>query len=265
MGISLLRGRVFEPGDNATAPRVVIVNRAMAERFWPGRDALGRTLTYTARGQSGSRTIVGIVDDVHHFGPDRAAEPEFYTPQGQPPTFRRMAVVLRSDVEPAALTTAIRAQVRDLDGEVPIFNVRTLDDLLDRSVGAQRFRTLLMSIFALLALVLAGVGVYGVTAYAMTQRRREIGIRMALGGQRAAVRRFLLAQSLRPIAAGVVIGVAGAYVASQWLATLLFEIAPRDVITFSSVPALLGGIAVLAGYLPARRATCLDPIDALRE
>jgi putative ABC transport system permease protein len=264
MGIPVLRGRAVSERDTGAAPRVVLINDTMARQFWPGDDPVGRTMTYASRGQGDSRTIVGVVADVKHFGMDRDAPPEFYTPQTQPPSYHSMSIVLRTSGDPAAIVAAARAQVAAMDREIPAYAIRTLADLVEESTAQPRFRTMLLAAFAALALVLAVIGVYGVIAYAVSQRTQEIGVRMALGALRADVLRLVIADSLRPILIGVGAGLVAAFFLTRLIATLLFQVQPHDVATFVSVPLLLVSAALVATYIPARRAARVDPVRALR-
>ncbi|HVT61428.1 MAG TPA: ABC transporter permease [Thermoanaerobaculia bacterium] len=265
MGIPLLAGRAFGPGDGEKAPRVVIINQAMARRFWPGENPLGKTLTYEGRRQGDSRRIVGIVGDDRHFGLDREPDPEFYTPQPQQPSYHAMALVIRTGATSrATLLREVRRELAALDPRVPLFGVRTLDDLVGAAVAAPRLRTLLLGAFAALALLLAMVGIYGVLAFTAGRRTHEIGIRKALGAQDRAVRRLLLRETMAPAAAGIGIGLLAALPAGRLLSSLLFGMTANDPAVIAAAALALAATALLASYLPARRASRIAPLAALR-
>src|SRR6185295_3121497 len=248
MRIPLVRGRLFTAADSAQAPtRVVVVNEAFARRFFPGEDPIGRRIIYTSRRQNDPRTIVGIIGDVHHFGLDAAAAPEFYTPEPQPPSYHAMTIVLRVQGDPLAILPAVRADVRALAPTAPLYNVRTLDSLRDASVSAARFRTLLLALFAGLALVLAIVGTYGVISLAVAERRQEMGIRLALGAARSDILRLVLAGGLQPLAGGAALGLGGGFLLSRAVSGLLFKVTPADPVTF----AIAGAVILAAGLAAA--------------
>jgi putative ABC transport system permease protein len=236
----------------------------MARTFFAGEDPIGRRIIYSSRGQNDSREIVGLVGDVHHFGMQREPAPEFYTPQGQPPSYHGMTVVMRAQGSPVRLVPAIRTVARSLEPHAPLYNVRTMEQLVGKSVADERLRTWLLSLFAGLALLLAVVGTYGVLSMAVAHRTREMGIRLALGADRSDVVRLVVGQGLRPIAAGIVLGMAGSLALSQSLSGLLFNVSALDPLTFVVVPALIAGSGVIAAWLPARRACRVDPVTALR-
>jgi putative ABC transport system permease protein len=265
MRIPVVRGRVFTPADTAAASRVIVVNEAFARRFFPGEDPIGRRVIYTSRRQNDPRTIVGIIGDVHHFGLDAAAPAEFYTPEPQPPSYHGMTVVLRVQGDPAAVLPAVRAGVRALAPDAPLYNVRTLDELVDASVSAARFRTVLLALFAGLALVLAVVGTYGVMSLAVSERRQEMGIRLALGAARSDILRLVLSGGLQPLAAGAALGLAGGVLLSHGVTGLLFNITAADPATFAIAAAVILVAGLAAAWLPAHRACRVDPAIALRQ
>ena len=259
MGIPLRRGRLFTSRDDGKAPRVAVINEAMARTFFPGEDPLGKHLKY-----GDSREIVGIVGNVRHFAVAEEPKPEYYFPFSQEDLSEYTLVVTGSG-DPAPLLAPVRSAVRDLDKDLALSNVRTIADLVDRSVAQPRFRALLLGAFAGLALALAAVGIYGLTSHAVAQRTREIGIRIALGARRSDVLAMIVGDGLRPVGVGMAVGLAGTFALTRLIASLLFGVKPVDLSTFTAVSAVLGVVTLLACYLPARRATRIDPAVALRD
>ena len=264
MGIPLVKGRLLTERDDEQAPRVVLINETMARAFFAGEDPVGRRIVYSSRRQNDSREIVGVVGDVRHFGMAREPTPEFYTPQGQPPSYHGMTIVLRAQGSPSLLVPAVRAEARAIEPDAPLYNIRTLEQLVGRSVADERLRTWLLSLFAGLALLLAVIGTYGVLSMAVAQRTREMGIRLALGADRSDVIRLVVGQGLRPIAVGIALGVAGSLALSRSVSGLLFNVSAVDPLTFAVVPVMIAGSGVIAAWLPARRACRVDPATALR-
>jgi putative ABC transport system permease protein len=265
LGVPLLRGRDFTPGDAAGAPEVAIVNRTMAVTLFAGEDPIGRRLKLGDPGPGSPWvTIVGVVGDVKYTGLDRPPEPTLYTPYEQNLWWPTMFLIVRSSIDPAGLSESIRAQVAGLDPLLPVSRVRTMEELLEQSVAAPRFRTMLLGIFATTALLLAAVGIYGVLSYAVGQRTREIGIRMALGARRPQVLSLVLGQAMAQTGLGVAIGLAAAVALSRVLAGLLFGVDPIDPATFGAVTLVMAAAALLAAGVPALRATRVDPAVALR-
>ncbi len=263
LGIPLLKGRTFTDADNEQAPSVAVVNDALARRLWPGEDALGKEMPLMGGPANQKMTIVGVVGNYHHGGPGESVESEIYVPFLQSPG-GSMQLAVRSTVDPASLTDAVRREIAAVDPEQPISHVTTMDQTLSQSVAPRRFNTLMLGIFAFIALVLATVGIYGVIAYSVTQRTHEVGIRMALGAGRGDVVRLIVAQGLRLTLAGVGLGIIGALALTRFLSSLLFSVKPTDPLTFILVSLILTGVAILASYIPARRATKVDPVVALR-
>ena len=267
-GIGLLAGRRFSEADGADAPRVGLVNRTMARRYWPAGDAIGRRITLDD-GNPRPLEIVGVVSDVRHFGLDADPRPELFVPYVQTSpllwqwTERTMTVVVRPprSTPPVAM---LRVAIGGVDPDVPLAHVTTLEELVAQSVGARRATLLLLSLFALLALALASIGIYATMAFTVSQRTHEIGVRMALGADPRDVTRHVLRQSLRMTVAGIGIGIAGAFALTRALTSLLFGITPTDPITFAAVTALLVTVAMIASWQPARRAAAVDPMAALR-
>ncbi len=280
MRIPLRRGRHFTDSDTGQSPAVVIVNEALVRRYWPrfpaGEDPVGQRITIgRLMGKDfGDRTreVVGVVGDIKEVGLDRAAPLTLFVPCSQVPTsftplLNRLLPatwVVRTAGEPLRMTTAIQREIRAVDRQQPVSNVRTLEQVLDGAVARQNFNMLLLGVFAALALVLAAVGIYGVMAYSVGQRMHEIGIRMALGAGRGAVARLIVGQGMALALAGVLVGLGGAFALTRLLAGLLFGVRPTDAATFVGVSSLLLLVALAACYLPARRAMRVDPIITLR-
>ncbi len=264
MGIPLVRGRTFTAADSAASPRVVVIDEAFARQFFPGEDPIGRRMIYASRQQNDAREIVGIVGDVHHFGLGRAPVPQFYTPQPQPPSYHGMTVVLQARANPEALMPDVRRAVRALAPDAPIYNVRTLGQVVDASVADARFRTRLLGLFAALALVLAVVGTYGVIALLVAQRTQEMGIRLALGAAPRDIRALIVHRGMQPVLLGAGLGLAGGYGIARTIAGLLFEVDPADPLAFGVAAAAMLASGFVATWIPARRACRVDPVVALR-
>ena len=262
--IPIRRGRGFTAEDRAGAPPVAVINRATADQLWPGQDPIGKQLTLGGPGRAGGpMTIVGLIDNLRSASLDATPQPEIYWPALS--GLREMWVALRSsNGRPLQLVGAIRDAVHQADPEQSIGEVVSLEQLIGRQTAARRFNTTLLTIFALLAVGLALVGIYGITAYAVTQRTRELGIRMALGARGGDVVGLLMRESLRRVAAGVGLGLLAALGVTRALNAMLFEVAPRDALTFAATALLLVAVALVATWVPARRATKVDPMVALR-
>jgi putative ABC transport system permease protein len=261
--IPLLQGRAFTRSDDMKAPQVAVINQTMAQRFWPGESPLGKRITV----HEVSREIVGVAGDVHHFGLAEAPSPEVYTPQAQEPwdfMAARMYVVLRTSGSPEALADDVQREVAALNKDVPVADLRTMQELVKGSVAQQRFRTLLIAAFALTALLLSGIGLYSVIAYATSQRTHELGIRAAIGARPADIFGLVMRQGLALTLAGIAIGIVGAIAAGRLVASLLYQVSAYDPITFAGVAVLFVAIASLAAFVPARRAARVDPALALR-
>jgi len=265
MGIPLLSGRLVTEQDVANNTGSVLINEAMAKRFWPGEDPVGRRIsTANSTGQQTQwQTIVGVVGSVRHLGLDVEPRPEIYYHTNTVPPFGPV-VVIRTTGDPQRLISIARAKVRDLDRDVPISNVNTMDQLVAQSVAQRRFGMFLVGIFAALALVLAVVGIYGVVSYSVAQRTNEIGVRMALGASASDVLKLVLKNGMTLALIGVAIGLAAAVAVTRLMAAMLFEVKPTDVATFAIVSVGLILVALLACYVPARRAMKVDPLVALR-
>jgi putative ABC transport system permease protein len=265
MGIPLLRGRLVTEQDVANNSGYVVINEAMAKRFWPNEDPVGRRIsTATSSGQQTQwQTIVGVVGSVRHLALDVEPRPEIYYHTNTQPPFGPV-VVIRAKSDPRRLISLVRAKVREIDRDVAMNNVSTMEELVAQSVAQRRFGMFLLGIFAVLALVLALIGIYGVVSYSVTQRTQEIGVRMALGASANDVLKLVLQHGVVLISIGIGIGLAGAFVLTRLMARLLFEVKPVDLLTYGFASLGLFLVALLACYLPARRAMKVNPIIALR-
>jgi len=259
IGVPLVRGRDFSDHDVANAPRVAIISQSLARRNFSNRDPLGRRL----RVADSLYTIVGVVGDVGYEGIGKPARPALYVPYAQS-TFPGLWVAVRASVEPTSLIGPIRDAIHAVDPQMNARELRPMDDMLSDTMVRPRFQAWLLATFGGLALVLAAVGIYGVIAYAVAQRTSEIGLRLALGAPRSSVISLVLRRGLFPVATGIVIGLAAAVASSRVMTGMLYGVSPTDAVTLVVVTALLGAVAVLAAYLPARRAARLDPLGALR-
>jgi len=260
MGIPVLAGRAFTPADREGAPRVALVSRRMADQFWPGQDPVGRPISISGAPAS---TIVGIVGDVRSLEVTQAPQPEMYQPLAQVRA-RGMRYILKSNVDAAQVLSAARQTVRNFDSRLPLIAPGTMAALVDGHLARPRFYVLLLGLFSALAVVLAAVGIYGVVAYVVSQRTREIGVRMALGARQHDVVRLMLMQGLRPAAAGIVLGIAVSLGLGRIASGLLYTVRPTDPITFAGVTLVLMTVVVVASYIPALRASGVPPSQALR-
>ena len=262
MGVPLIAGRAFTEHDTLDAPRVAIISQTLARRFFPNGDAIGKRINVNT-GPESYREIVGIAGDVKQNGLTKETKPHTYEPFAQAPN-QFMTLIVRSTSAPASLVPAIRSQVLALDNELPLQRVTTLDRVIANSIRQQRFTSLVLSVFAGVALLLAAAGLYGVISYSVAQRTHELGIRVALGAQVKDVMQLVLRQGMTFVIAGEVIGIAGAFALTRLLGRLLFGVTPTDALTFIAVVVVLTIVALLACYIPARRATKVDPLIALR-
>jgi predicted permease len=273
MGIRLLRGRLFEDGDTASSRRVIVIDDRLARRFWPGADPVGKRMWRPSGARLQPPTsdaefyaVVGVVNTVRMRSLTGEGERlgAVYTPMTQSPS-RTLTVTARSLVSPSALTAAVRSEVKRLDPELPLSNVRTMIERRDLVMQTRRTPLVLSVVFGAIALFLAAVGLYGVLAYQVTQRRREIGLRMALGGQPAAILRLVLGEGLAMVAAGALLGVGGILAVGRILQSQLFGVRTTDPLIVAGIVALVGGVALMACYFPARRAAAIDPVRALND
>jgi putative ABC transport system permease protein len=259
----LVRGRFFADSDNADAPPVTIINDALARKYWQNQDALGKRITLDdPRKDPKWLTIVGIVRGIRHRGLDTDPEPEYYIPVAQRAE-RSMILAVRSARDPRNLTSALRREIQSIDPDQPIANVRTLDAVTADSIAPRRMSVVLLGVFAVIALVLAAVGIFGVISYLVLQRTHEIGVRMALGAQRRDVLQLVVGHALKLVGIGTAIGLVLAFLSTRALAALLYNVGAFDPATFAIVTVVLTTIAFLASYIPALRATRADPMIAL--
>ncbi len=261
MGMRLIAGREFNERDNESSPKAVIISETMARRYFPNEDPVGKRL---GNGRpDGWREIVGVTADVKHFGLSQDARVSMFFPHRQIPA-RRMSIVTRTAADPSSLTSALRGAVAAMDKNLAVSNIIAMEEITAQSIGQERFTLLLLSIFAALALLLAMAGIYGVMSYAVAQRTREIGVRMALGAEAGNVLRLVIGQGMLLALIGVGIGLAGSLALSRLMKTMLFGVSATDPLTFIGVGALLALVALIACYVPARRASKVDPMIALR-
>jgi len=258
-GIPLRSGRAFTERDRASSERVVVVNETLARTLWPGQNPLGQTIT-----QDGGRRVVGVVADVRHATLEKAGGPEMYLPMRQTGDYSAMQLVVRTALPPDSLAAGIRAALRPLDPNLPVREFVTFQDLMDRAVSPRRFLVLLLAGFAAFGLILASLGTYAVISFSVSQRVQEIGIRMALGASATDLQRRIVLRTLGLAALGVALGMAGSRVLSRALGSLLFGITSGDLVTFIEVGTLLIAVAAIAGYIPAWKASRIDPMIALR-
>jgi predicted permease len=267
LGIPLVRGRFFTDADVEKAPPVLIINHAMAEKYWPGEDVIGKRIDFFADHpkESDWTSIVGVVGDVKDTPEKNTAQPAFWWPVAQVSfPLEEAAIAIRSDSVPTLLINSVRNAVRELDPALAVANVRVMDQIADASVSAPRFTLFLVALFAALAIALAGIGTYGVISYSVNQRMREFGVRIALGASPWDVVRLVLVRGLSLALGGVALGITGALVLARLLRTMLYQVSAADPLTFSAIALFALATAALACYLPARRATRVDAMSSLR-
>ena len=263
MRIPLLRGRTFSSADRWDGPKIGVISATLADRLWPGQDPVGRRM-YRGGIDGEPLTVIGVVGDYHDVEMEGEAPLLLFVPNNQM-AWPSMTLLVRSELEPAALGAAVREQVHALDPNLPVPEVRPLERSMASAIAGPRFRSLLLGAFAVIALVLAAVGVYGVASFGVARRIREFGVRLALGASPADVAGMVVRNGIVLAAAGLVLGIAAAWGLTRFLETLLYDLSPTDPATFAAVAVILGGVAVLATYLPGRRASRVDPAVALRE
>ncbi|MGA9771425.1 MAG: ABC transporter permease [Blastocatellia bacterium] len=265
MGIPVLKGRQFDEHDVRKAQNVAMVNETAARRFFPDEDPIGKRVSFNDENPTEQdwATIIGVVKDTKPRALDGESVAEMYMPYDQQPELG-MSLMIRTTNKPETMASAVRSELQALDGNQPVYSIRTLDSVLSESVATPRFRTFLLGAFAAVALILAVVGIYGVISYSVAQRTHEIGIRMALGAEARNIFKLVIGQGMLLTAIGVMIGLTGSFALMRFLSSLLFGVSATDTITFASITALLSLVALLACYVPARRATKVDPMIALR-
>ena len=269
MGIDLVKGRVFNPQDTPSTPMVVVIDEGLAQHF-PNDDPIGQHLSQSPAGPY--YDIVGVVRHVEQYNLDGQAvrTPQLYLDFNQVPAerwpglVRRVNLLTRTDVEPTSLAAAVRGQIAALNKDQAVFNVRTMEQIVSQSVAPRRFSMVLLVVFAIVALALAIIGIYGMLSYTVAQRTREIGLRMTLGAQRTDVMRLVIGHGMKLAVAGVVLGLIASFALTRTMKNLLFGVSATDPITFGSITLLLAIVALLACWIPARRATKVDPMVALR-
>jgi predicted permease len=262
MEIPLREGRFFTEDDNADKPQVVIIDEKFAQRFWPDSDPIGKHLWF--RDPKKLITIVGVVGVVKQYGLETDGKIATYFPQQQRHD-PRMFLVVRTSSEAAGLSSAVVSQIHAVDPDVVVYDVRTMQERLHDSLARQRFASAMLGAFAVFALLLAAVGLYGVMSHLVTQSTHDIGVRVALGAQPGNIIRLVVRQGMQLAAIGIVVGLAGAFGLTRIMNSLLFGVSTTDVLTFATVPALLAAVAFAATVIPAWRAARVDPIVALRE
>jgi len=260
MGIPLKAGRDFTERDTKGSLNVIIINETLAKNLWPGENPIGKIV----RADDPERTVVGVVGDVHHMALEEGSGNEFYIPMRQTQDYGTVDLVVRTSLPTAELASRLREALRPIEPDLPTGNMRTLQTMVDRAVSPRRFVVLLLGGFAGFALVLASLGIYAVISYSVSQRTQEIGIRMALGASAETLQRSILLQTLGLAGIGMIVGVVASWVLARTLSGLLFGVTPSDPVTFAGMLVILTGVAALAGYLPARRASRIDPMSALR-
>jgi predicted permease len=264
MQIPLIRGRLFNDHDTPENPPVIVVDEFMAQQLWPGQDALGKRISF---GDLASKpvwaTVVGVVGRIKQYTLDSDSRIALYLPQSQH-TGRAMNVVVRSGHDPASLTLAVKRELHDLDRDLPMYRVLTMEQRVAESLGRRRFATLLLGLFAAFALALATIGIYGVMAYLVNQGTREIGIRMALGASRRGILTLVVKQGMALAGGGIGLGLVAAFPLARLVRRMLFGVQATDPLTFAAIALLLALVALLASYIPARRAAGIDPMISLR-
>jgi putative ABC transport system permease protein len=262
MEIPLLRGRFFNEQDTPSNPPVTLIDERMAREFWPGQDPVGKRIRYV-QSNIPWHLIVGVVGRVKHDSLDSDPRIVFYLPQTQSPA-RTLSVVLRSQFDPAALTVAIKKEIRELDPDLPMYSVRTMEQVVNQSLARRRFSMLLLGIFAGFALALAGIGIYGLMSFLVNQGTRDIGIRIALGSTPGGILKLVVRQGMTLALFGVILGLTAALAFTRLMRSLLFGITATDGVTFVVIAGVLVLVALLASYIPARRAAQVDPMISLR-
>ncbi|MEP7336464.1 MAG: FtsX-like permease family protein, partial [Acidobacteriota bacterium] len=264
IGVPLVAGRFFNANDRMDSPNVGLINRAMAELYWPGESAVGKRFTFNNQPKEKDwYSIVGVVGDVKDFPTSPAAVPAFYLPTMQQAP-RQVILSVRSSADPLGLVEAVRNEVRTLDKDLPLAEVKTLETVAGAAVAGQRFTLWLVGFFALIAMMLAAIGIYSVLSYLVAQRTHEIGVRMALGAQLGDVLKLVIRQGMTLVLLGIALGVVAAFALTRLMKGLLYQVSTTDPLTFVAIALLLCAVALLSCYLPARKAAKVDPLVALR-
>jgi len=264
MGIRLVKGRGFSSSDTADSSHVAVINETLAARIWPGEDPIGKRLKQGfPEDQNPWREVIGVVANVKMFGAEFGTPRQIYLPLAQE-SLPSISLVVRTAGEPSGAVAAVEQTIRAIEKDLPVYAIRSMDQLLGNSLAQRRLMLVLLASFAALALLLAAVGIYGVIAYSVRQRTHELGVRMALGAQRRDVLKLILTQGLKLALLGDGLGLLAAFALTRWMESLLFGVRPTDPLTFSVIAIALLLVALLACYLPARRATKVDPLTALR-
>jgi putative ABC transport system permease protein len=263
MRIPLRIGRLFTDADRETAPAVAIINDLLAERAWPGGDAVGERITVNVQGRWRTMEVVGVVGQVRRKALENDARPEVYLPLAQVPS-GSMTFVVQTSTNPAAVMAALKARVWEIDPTLPLYDTATLDSLVSQSLAPRRFVMQIVGSLSGLAFLLAAIGIYGMLSFSTAQRTREIGVRIAMGGSRHSIMVMVIREGMVLVIAGVVVGLAATFVLTRTIAALLYGVSPTDPATLAGTAALLLAVALIACYMPARRATMVDPLAALR-
>jgi putative ABC transport system permease protein len=254
-------GREFAAADNQQAPKVLIVNETFARQFWPGQNPIGKHVIVGRWPEPAE--VVGVANDIKNRGLSQEPQAQVYIPFAQLP-WSNMNLLVRTAVPPQTMTSAVRAVIAGVDPDQPVTSILTVDELMDNSRTQPRFLMMLLTVFSMTALALAVVGIYGVLAYSVAQRQHELGIRLALGAKSADILRLVVRQGLILAASGVVIGFVAALLMTRLMSSMLYKVGAHDLVTFVAAPLLFLAVAVLTSYIPARRATKVDPIEAMR-
>jgi putative ABC transport system permease protein len=262
IGIPFYKGRLFTDQDQVNTPAVFLINQTMARKFWPEQDPLGKQIKIVETDTVG--TVIGVVGDAKHYEIEEATIPQMYGAYSQSPGIFA-TIVMRTSVEPMSLTESVRQTVWKVDADQPMWKIRTVEFLVNRSVADRQFLLALMGVFAALALVLTMIGLYGVITYLVNQRTQEIGVRMALGAQVHDILSLVLKQGMTLVFLGIVVGLGGAWISTRLISKMLYQVSTTDAVTFGAVSIVLIIVALLACYIPARRASKVDPLIALRQ
>jgi len=264
MGVPLIQGRLFDPTDTATSRQVVLVSRSAVQQFWPDTNPIGSRVQFTFSDARFDAEVIGVVGDVRHLALEEGSGAEMYLPVRQTEDYASVDLIVRTSLPPGAIASAIRGALTPIEPSLAVNEVITLRGLVDKAVSPRRFVVLLLAGFSLFALVLASLGIYGVISYTVDQRRHEMAIRLALGASVRELRTKIVVQTLRLAGIGMLIGFSVAWIAARAIGGMLYNVTAADPITFAGMLAVLVGVAAIAGYLPARRVSRIDPAVALR-